>query len=85
MFPGTSGFADLAWDVIRSRQWADTADDNDRKRRKQAEFLVHNAVPWNAVSRIGVIDATIADTVHALLAGAPHQPAVDVHRDWYYR
>lgn len=77
----------LSWDVIRSNSWGNTPDDNDRKRRKQAEFLVHNEVPWDAITQIGVIDATMADRVRAILAasGAPHAPAVTVQRDWYYR
>lgn len=29
----------LDWNAIRSRHWADTPEDPDRKRRKQAEFL----------------------------------------------
>ena len=48
-FPGISGLRKLRWDVINDTRWANTPDDNDRKRRKQAEFLVHDTVPWSFV------------------------------------
>ena len=30
------------WEVMRSEYWNDTADQPDRKRKRQAEFLVHH-------------------------------------------
>jgi ssDNA thymidine ADP-ribosyltransferase, DarT len=30
----------VAWDLAAARYWSDKPDDNDRQRRKQAEFLV---------------------------------------------
>lgn len=84
-FPGTSGFGELAWDIIRSQNWADTANDNDRKRRKQAEFLAWRAVPWTAIRLIGVRDDAVAAEVRAILAQVgPHHPTVEIHPDWYY-
>lgn len=84
-FAGTSQLETaLSWDVIRSNSWGNTADDNDRKRRKQAEFLVWQHVPWSAVSRIGVIDDTIGREVAALLAGSAHRPQIETQRTWYY-
>jgi len=32
------------WDIMKERYWNDTEDDPDRKRRRQAEFLVLNFV-----------------------------------------
>ena len=86
LFAGTTGFERLSWDVIRSWSWRDTAEDNDRKRRKQAEFLVWRAVPWTAIRRIGVFDAPTAAEVLALLPlqTAPG-PTVELQPDWYYR
>ena len=83
-FPGVAGLAQLDWPLIGATSWGDTPEDGDRKRRKQAEFLVHRRVPWSRVSRIGVIDATIADEVRQRLAHAAHQPQIDVLRHWYY-
>lgn len=36
----------IDWDVMKSRYWNDTDEDNDRKRRRQAEFLVRNFLHW---------------------------------------
>lgn len=82
--PGCEGLSRLDWPLIRSGSWGNTPDDGDRKRRKQAEFLVHGSVPWTAISHVGVIDATIAARVTALLATASHRPEVVVQRHWYY-
>lgn len=84
VYAGTSGFNDLSWDVINSWSWRDTPDDNDRKRRKQAEFLVWQRLPWTAISRIGVINDEMAAVVRHNLAGQPHCPVVETRRDWYY-
>lgn len=78
------GFAGLSWEVIRSNDWRDTADDNDRKRRKQAEFLVHDHVPWDLVVRIGAFDNAALLAVQQALAGAQHRPAIECRPDWYY-
>lgn len=84
-FAGVSGLATLRWDVIRSWSWKDTADDNDRKRCKAAEFLVHDAVPWGHVQGIGVMTADAQRRVIAALADTAHQPPVTLQPDWYYR
>lgn len=83
-YPGVSGLTALDWPVIGHTSWHNTSDDNDRKRRKQAEFLAWQRVPWHLVSHIGVIDAIMAARVAASLAGAAHLPIIEVHRDWYY-
>lgn len=36
----------IDWAVVASWSWRNREDDLDRKRRKQAEFLVHRSVPW---------------------------------------
>lgn len=34
------------WQLMKGRYWHDTTADTDRKRRRQAEFLVHDFMPW---------------------------------------
>ncbi len=70
----------LDWDAIFARDWRDPAVKN----RKQAEFLVHDFVPWDALHEVGVIDESVAAIARAALATASHRPSVRVHRDWYY-
>jgi hypothetical protein len=70
------------WPLMQSRYWHDTNDGPDRKRRRQAEFLVHNFFPWELVSYIGVYDRSIAETVGEIIKGG--SPAVGIQRGWYY-
>jgi hypothetical protein len=83
-YASADGLDGLSWAVIRARSWHDTPDDNDRKRRKQAEFLVHDRVPWSFVARIGVMDGAAATAARDMLSGEAHPPVVDIRRDWYY-
>lgn len=69
---------------MKSKWWNDTVEDMDRKRRRQAEFLVHDFLPWKLVTKIGVIDKGVAEQVNEILQGAAHRPAVVVKGSWYY-
>jgi len=86
----TDFFDDLAdlgrldWNIMREQYWADTQSDGDRKRRRQAEFLVQQFFPWNLVLGIGVLDDTIKKQVEAALVGSPHRPLVKIEARWYY-
>lgn len=73
----------IDWDLMREKYWNDTDDDPDRKRRRQAEFLVHEFFPWALVSYIGVYDHKIAEAVGKQLKG--DSPKVGVEQGWYYR
>ena len=68
----------LDWERIASDDWRDTPDDNDRKRRKQAEFLVHGFFPWQLVSEIGVYDSRVQERVVEILGKTEHKPPVNV-------
>jgi hypothetical protein len=74
----------LDWDVMTARDWRDTPEDDDRKRRRQAEFLVRESLPWELVDRIGVHSKGIASQVDATLIGISHQPRIEVRADWYF-
>ncbi|MBX3158539.1 MAG: DUF4433 domain-containing protein [Deltaproteobacteria bacterium] len=71
---------DLNWVAIRSTDFTSPAT----KEGKQAEFLVHEFVPWDLVVRIGVYSQAIAERVVAAITSAAHRPRVDVLRGWYY-
>lgn len=74
----------IDWGAVRAQIWYNTPDDPDRKRRKQAEFLIHGSVPWDWIHRIGVIDQGRSQRVREIIAGAPHQPEVTIEPGWYY-
>lgn len=77
----------IDWDTIQDTYWADTSDDGDRKRRKQAEFLVHNMVPWACIESITLIDNNMKGKVEKIfenISSNYHIP-IQINPDWYYR
>jgi len=70
------------WALMKQRYWNDTNDDPDRKRRRQAEFLVHDFFPWELVNYVGVFDDKAAHAVDLILQKG--NPPVGVERGWYY-
>jgi hypothetical protein len=77
-------FDKIDWDVLGSTFWNDTDEHPDRKRKRQAEFLVHQFFPWELVRKVGVYGSSAADTVTEVVGAAPHQPEVITERRWYY-
>ena len=83
-FNDLTDLARLDWTTIHARQWADTIQDPDRKRRKQAEFLVHRFFPWRLVRGIVVMDPQMATQVRQILTDAGATTAVHAQPAWYY-
>jgi hypothetical protein len=71
------------WEIMNALIWRDTADDPDRMRRRMAEFLVHEYLPWSAVVGVGVQDEAASTAVLQAL-GSSTSLAVRVRPDWYY-
>ncbi len=80
-FKDLSRADEIDWSVMDRRQWG---GDSEVKARRQAEFLVFDWFPWDAVTEIGVIDRAMRRRVEGILAGAQHQPAVRERPEWYY-
>lgn len=88
----TSWFDDLAqldkvdWNLVGARYWADTPEDNDRQRRKQAEFLIWQSLDWSLIESIGVLNQQVKTDVEAVLTQHPARPhpAVEIRAQWYY-
>jgi ssDNA thymidine ADP-ribosyltransferase, DarT len=74
----------IDWQIMKEKYWRDTIADNDRKRRRQAEFLVHKFFPWDLVELIGVSGSRMKARVESILIECDHKPLVSVHSDWYY-
>jgi hypothetical protein len=76
----------IDWPIVAAQWWNDTANQPDRQRRKQAEFLVHESMPWSLIEHIGVVDAAVRARVEAILADhrTVHRPSVVVRAAWYY-
>ena len=76
----TQFFPDLAqmaakvdWQLMDAVVWANTPEDGDRVRRRQAESLVHRAVPLDLVEELAVIDETVRLRVEEPLGVGPEQ------------
>jgi hypothetical protein len=88
----TSWYDDLArldqvdWNLVGARYWLDTLNDNDRQRRKQAEFLVWKWLDWSLIDGIGVLNEQVKADVEAILAQHPSRshPRVEMRSQWYY-
>jgi len=74
----------IDWKIMRATYWADTIEDGDRSRRRQAEFLVHRFFPLSLIESIGVINKEMATQVTGLLEQLKQRPNVQVESTWYY-
>ncbi|MDB9514821.1 DUF4433 domain-containing protein [Kamptonema animale CS-326] len=75
----------IDWEVMNARYWYDTDEHPDRKRKRQAEFLVYNFFPWQLVTEIGVKNYQIKTEVDKILENnTTHQPPVKIRTAWYY-
>lgn len=70
--------------LMRSRFWLDSQADPDRKRRRQAEFLIHQRLAWTFIHRIVVRTKATRIAVETALTNAMHKPPVEVRPNWYY-
>jgi hypothetical protein len=70
----------LDWEAINADDWRDPGV----KERKQAEFLVRDELPWEAVTAVGTFDTATRARAEEILKTAAHRPPVTVQRSWYY-
>ena len=84
MMPYSRHLNEIDWDIMKATFWADTDDDPDRKRRRQAEFLVHNKMNWNWIKGIAVLNDRKRIEVEQMIAGLNHKPQVKCLPNWYY-
>ncbi|MDP3154127.1 MAG: DUF4433 domain-containing protein [Archangium sp.] len=77
---------EIDWAVVNLQFWKATVDDPDRQTKKQAEFLVHQSLPWDLVREIGVVDEAARAAVLEVLSHHPHalHRPVAIRREWYY-
>lgn len=72
------------WPLMTAERWNNTAEDMDRQRRRQAEFLVHQTLTTSLVQWIGVHDDYHRSRAQAVLAGHPMAARIIVRPAWYY-
>lgn len=79
-FSDMSALQNLDWAAINSNYWSGVTH------QKQAEFLVLDFVPWEAVEVVGCYDQQSLDQAAAAIAasGNPHRPRLEIRKNWYY-
>lgn len=83
-FVSLEDLSHVDWPVVEHWSWRNRANDLDRKRRKQAEFLVHRFFPWDAVQSMAVITSAMASRVSNVISGSASETRVKVQPSWYY-
>lgn len=85
-YDDVSNLDKVDWASVHAADWRDSEDDPDRKRRKQAEFLVHGFCPWAAIIGVAVINERAKGLVGRVLGqyGPPLGKPVKVWPNWYY-
>jgi len=74
----------IDWPLMEAKYWHDTDANPDRKRRRQAEFLIYQNFPWDLVSEIGVLTIQMKEYVETLLDDSGYNTQVRIEPDWYY-
>lgn len=74
----------IDWEIMKVIYWADTIEDGDRSRRRQAEFLVHQFFPLHLIEEIGVVNKNVAQEVSILLEAEVRKPVLKIAPTWYY-
>jgi len=80
----SSDLGNIDWQTMEERYWYDTEQDGDRKRRRQAEFLVKDFLPFHLLKGIAVIDIETETNVKNILERYGKILPVRVKYEWYY-
>lgn len=72
------------WAVMKSKYWHDTTEHPDRRRRRQAEFLVHDRFPVELLRGIVVKNAGRKQEVLEIVRNSSTEVAVQERVSWYY-
>lgn len=74
------------WKAVQTWKWGGKwlLADPDIKRRKQAEFLVHERFPLELIEQVGVIHRAMAKKVTGILREGGQTMRVTVQSDWYH-
>ena len=74
------------WGMVYQHYWADIPEDNDRQRRKQAEFLVYRFCPWSAIERVVAVNQKVNSQVVDIISKHPDEMQREVltKPSWYY-
>jgi hypothetical protein len=74
------------FNIAYAEFWNTTEESPDRQEKKQAEFLVHQSLPWNLITEIGVSTPPARSRVLTILDSSvtSKPPQVVCRPSWYY-
>ena len=75
---------EVDWSMVKARDWADNMNDNDRKRRKQAEFLVRGELELQSLLCIGVYNEATKSKILTIFTENNYTCPVILRPTWYY-
>lgn len=74
----------IDWSIMDSEYWNDTVEYPDRKRKRQAEFLIHQALPLQHITGIATYTIESKLRVEELVQNSNHSLNVHVVPKFYY-
>lgn len=74
----------IDWEIVKADQWSDTEEDPDRKRRKQAEFLIKQELDINAILGIATFNDNALKKVNNELNNHAIEIKTVAMSKWYY-
>lgn len=76
----------IDWSMIKEKIWKDNIEDNDRQRRKQAEFLIHKFCSWSHIRGIAVFNKAAENMVINIFNPYSFDlhKSVKIIKKWYY-
>jgi len=75
----------LDWSIIFDKYWHDIPPlITDRKRKRQAEFLVYNHIPLSCIIGIGVINKEAEHIVKKMITESGQLLSVHLKPNWYF-
>jgi hypothetical protein len=84
-FNNINNLNEVDWEVVNGSDFKKTPEDFDKPRRYQAEFLVHQHVPIDCITRIITYDNTTMNSIKSLLLEVGLKITVEVSpKNCYY-
>lgn len=72
------------WPLLQSRNFKTDDDDPGKQLRYQAEALVHQVVPLNALTGLACVNTTVQAELASLIAQHGQSVSVKVTPNWYF-
>jgi hypothetical protein len=83
-FESLDNLDSIDWKLLKERWWNNTEDDNDRERRRQAEFWIKNELSLDRITGIGVYNEEAKAKVEAICQKYGRDIKVKVQPSYYY-